>query len=191
MCLTCKQPQRCAGPSFSNPRIVTGASPAASRPPLNVRPKPVESRTSSTQNGPEAWGSFEAQCALTCVTCGGTVHVPKVSDGRCWSKDMCVHTLPGLRHVAFIRRARYYLAPVFQESGIRQTTVSDLYVCRIQLATSWGMKGVRLKFHVNYQSPVPCVAILASCHCRASSLQIAHLLTSLLTLRLNVLIRPS
>lgn len=101
---TCKRPQRCAGPSFSSPRTASGASLDASRPPLSVRPKPAELRTSSTQNRPEAWGGFEAQHALASVTWGGPIHEPKVSDRRCWSKDMSVHIVPVLRQVASIRR---------------------------------------------------------------------------------------
>lgn len=78
--LTCKRPQRCAGPSFSSPRTARGVSPAESRPPLNVRPKPAEPRTNSTQNRPEAWSGFEPERALPWVTWGGVVPVPKVSD---------------------------------------------------------------------------------------------------------------
>lgn len=38
------------------------------------------------------------------------------------------------------RRTRWYLGPVFHESGMRKATVCDLYVCRIQHAIVWGMK---------------------------------------------------
>lgn len=49
--------------------------------------------------------------------------------------------LPVSRQVAWIRRTRWYLGPVFHESRIRQATVRDLYVCRIQIANVWGMNG--------------------------------------------------
>lgn len=73
----CKRPQRCAGPFLSSPRTARGASPDESWPPLNVRPKPMESRTSSTQNRPEVWSGY-GRCS-TKVGLGSRLSVTSMS----------------------------------------------------------------------------------------------------------------
>lgn len=95
--------------------------------------------------------------------------------------------MPASRQAPRVRTTRGYLGPLFRESGIRQATVRDFYVRGIQLARGWGegWKESRVEPHVNCLDPALGVAILASSHGLASSLQteLPAPLTSLHTLK--------